>query len=163
MSTPETEPEAAPLEEDVSITRLQQEAAQPFLDTAADDDDNDNSLEPPPVIDIVNTLIIEAKKFKSFISLMHLHALKHFIELWEKYEHIPRIHAPMMKASHTVAVSIGKGPYMAQKLHKYVAHFRMLPPMSAGKHHAHPSLLDNEQIAQAVCRYLTVLADGEVS
>jgi len=52
------------------------------LDTAADDNDNDNdSSEPPPVIDIVNTLIIEAKEFKSFTSLMHLHALKQFIEL----------------------------------------------------------------------------------
>lgn len=165
-STSEAEPEATSLEKD-AITRSQQEAAQPFLDTAVDDDDDDNSgLEPPPVIDIVNTLIMEAKKFKSFTSLMHLHALKQFIELWEKYKHIPRICAPMMKASHTVAVSIGKGPYMARKLrtlYKYVARFRMLPPMSAGKHHAHPSLLNNERIAQAIRRYLTVLTDGEVS
>jgi hypothetical protein len=134
------------------------------LDTTADDDDDIS--EPPPIIDIVKTLIGEAKKFKSFTSLMHLHALKQFIELWEKYKHMPRVRAPMMKASHTIAVSIGKGPYMARKLrtlYKYVAKFHTLPPMSAGKHHAHPSLLNNERIAQAVRRYLTVLADGEVS
>jgi hypothetical protein len=70
-----------------------------------------------------------------------------------------------MRASHAVAISIGKGPYFARKvrmLHNYVEKFHTLPPMSAGKHHAHPSLLNNEHIAQAVRRYLTVLANGEV-
>jgi hypothetical protein len=47
-------------------------------------------------------------------------------------------------------------------LHNYVEKFHTLPPMSASKHHAHPSLLNNEHIAQAVRRYLTALANGEV-
>jgi len=72
----------------------------------------------------------------------------------------------MIKASHTIAVSIGKGPYMARKiraLYRHVAHFQTLPPTNVRKHHAHPSLLNNEQIAQAIRQYLTVLHDGEVS
>ncbi|KAG2743881.1 hypothetical protein P692DRAFT_201722673 [Suillus brevipes Sb2] len=132
----------------------------------ADDDDNHDFTEPTPVIDTVKKLIIEAKKFKSFTSLVHLHALKQFIELWDKYKWNPRIKAPMMKSSHAFAVSIGKGPYMARKirtLYKYVARFHTLPPVSAGKHHGHPSLLNNECIAQAVRHYLTVLADGEIT
>ena len=64
-----------------------------------------------------------------------------------------------------MAISIVKGPYFAHKvrmLHNYVENFCTLPPMNAGKHHAHPSLLNNEHIAQVVRCYLTVLADGEV-
>lgn len=152
--------------DDIPTFEIQQEAAHPFLDMTADDDDNHDFTEPTPVIDTVKKLIIEAKKFKSFTSLVHLHALKQFIELWDKYKRNPRIKAPMMKSSRAVAVSIGKGPYMARKirtLYKYVARFHTLPPVSAGKHHGHPSLLNNERIAQAVRRYLTVLSDGEVS
>ncbi|KAG2045904.1 hypothetical protein BDR06DRAFT_1012777 [Suillus hirtellus] len=66
--------------------KIQQEAAHPFLDMTADDDDNHDSVEPTPVIDTVKKLIDEAKRFKSFTSLMHLHALKQFIELWDKYK-----------------------------------------------------------------------------
>ncbi|KIK80912.1 hypothetical protein PAXRUDRAFT_28034 [Paxillus rubicundulus Ve08.2h10] len=88
-----------------------------------------------------------------------------FIELWEKYKKIPKIRAPKMKASHTVATPIGKGPYMACKIHtlyKYVKKFRTLPPVSSGKHHTHPLLLNNEQIVQAIHCYLMVLVDGEI-
>ncbi|KAH7881694.1 hypothetical protein F5I97DRAFT_1933136 [Phlebopus sp. FC_14] len=94
-----------------------------FLDTVSDDDDAPNS---GPVLEIVKTLIINAKKFKSFTPLFYLNSLKQFIELWEKYQRNPRIKAPMCKASHTVAVSVGKGPYMARKIHalyRYVARF----------------------------------------
>ncbi|KAI6033075.1 hypothetical protein F5J12DRAFT_779417 [Pisolithus orientalis] len=45
---------------------------------------------------------------------------------------------------------------------KYVACYHALPPTNIGKHHAHPSLLNNEHIAQAVHQYLTVLSDGEI-
>jgi hypothetical protein len=98
-------------------------------------------------------------------SLVHFHAVKSFLELQEKYRKSPRIKNPVTRASHVVAVSIGKGPYFARKvqaLHNYIQKFRTLPPTNAGKHHAHPSLLNNERMAQAVCRYLTVLANGEV-
>ncbi|KAF8526566.1 hypothetical protein BU17DRAFT_62059 [Hysterangium stoloniferum] len=100
----------------------------------------------------VKKLIVDAKKYKSFTSLFYLNSFKQFIELWEKYQQNPRIKAPMKKASHAIAASIGKRPYMARKirkLYRYVTHFQTLPPASKGKHHAHPSLLNNERIAQA--------------
>ncbi|KIJ27974.1 hypothetical protein M422DRAFT_270825 [Sphaerobolus stellatus SS14] len=71
-----------------------------------------------------------------------------------------------MHASHAIAKSIGKGPYFAQKIRsltRYIGCFHTLPPATAGKHNAHPSLLNDEWIAQAVYRYLTVLADGEIT
>ncbi|KAF8578546.1 hypothetical protein K439DRAFT_1648756 [Ramaria rubella] len=71
-----------------------------------------------------------------------------------------------MRASIAVAKSVGKGPYFARKIRSlthYIGHFHTLPPTTAGKHNTHPSLLNNEQIAQAVCRYLTILADGEIT
>ncbi|KIK77418.1 hypothetical protein PAXRUDRAFT_28810 [Paxillus rubicundulus Ve08.2h10] len=115
--------------------------ASPFLDMMGDDSDSENLV---PVIDTVKQLIKDVKKDKSFTLLLHLNALKQFIKLWEEYKKIPQICVLKMKASHTVATSIGKGPYMACKictLYKYVKRFQTLPP--------------------AICCYLTVLADGE--
>jgi len=134
-----------------------------FLDMTTDEDDTSN-LE--PVLDMIKTLIMSAKKFKSFTSLFYLNSLKQFIELFEKYQKNPRIKAPMCKESRTMAVSIGKGPYMVWKIHtlyRYVSQFQTLPPISKGKHHTFPSLLNNKRIAPAVRQYLTVLANGEVS
>lgn len=134
-----------------------EEHAAAFLDTTEDDSD---AIESISVLKSVKKLIMDAKKYKSFTSLFYLTSLKQFIELWEKYKQNPRIKAPMVKASHVVAVSVGKGPYVARKirtLYRYVARFHTLPPTNTGKHHAHPSLLNNERIAQAVRRYLTVL------
>ena len=127
--------------------------------------DDEDMLESVSTFDTVKKLIIEAKKFKSFTSLVHLYAVKSFMELRAKYVDSPRIKNPIMRASRTVAASIGKGLYFARKirgLHKYIERFHTLPPTNAGRHHAHPSLLNNEGIAQAVRRYLTVLANGEV-
>ncbi|KAI5992740.1 hypothetical protein EDD15DRAFT_2368025 [Pisolithus albus] len=45
---------------------------------------------------------------------------------------------------------------------KYQWNPRIKAPIKGG-HHAHPSLLNNEQIAAAVRRYLTVLVDGEIT
>ena len=115
------------------------------------------------VVETVKGLITNAKKFKSFSCLIYLHALQQFITLREHYMLNPKVKNPMIRASHTVAVSIRKGPYFARKvqtLHNYVEQIHTLPPTNAGKHHAHPSLLNNEHITQAVPHYLTVLADG---
>ncbi|KIK79518.1 hypothetical protein PAXRUDRAFT_161140, partial [Paxillus rubicundulus Ve08.2h10] len=81
-----------------------------FLDTTEDDNDSPESV---TVLETVKRLVVDAKKFKSFTSLFHLNALKQFIELWEKYQHNPRIRAPMLRASHCVTTSVGKGPYLA--------------------------------------------------
>lgn len=111
-------------------------------------------------------LIAEAKQFKSFTALMHLYALKRYTELHRQYKANPKVKAPATKASYAVAVSIGKGPYFARKIRtlcRYVERFRTLPPLTAGKHHAHPTLLNNERIAQAVRRYLTVLAFQQIT
>ena len=136
-----------------------------FLDTAEDDDDA-AEIQNEPVLEAIKRLILEAKKYKSFTSLFYLNMLVQFVELWTKYQQNPRIKGPMCRASHAIAISISKGPYMARKIHSlysYVERFRALPPISKGKHHAYPTLLNNERIAAAVRRYLTVLADGEVS
>jgi len=85
-----------------------------FLDMITDEDDTSDS---DHVLNMIKTLIMSAKKFKSFTSLFYFNSLKQFIELFKKYQKNPRIKAPMCKASRTVAVSIGKGPYMAQKMH----------------------------------------------
>ncbi|KAI6132427.1 hypothetical protein EDD16DRAFT_1699566 [Pisolithus croceorrhizus] len=102
---------------------LHQICAATFLDITEDDSDAADSA---PVLECVNKLIVDAKKFKSFTPLFYPTPLKQLINLWEKYQQNPQIRAPMMKASHTIAVSVGKGPYMAQKIHslyKYVACF----------------------------------------
>ncbi|KAI0092204.1 hypothetical protein BDY19DRAFT_928836 [Irpex rosettiformis] len=78
----------------------------------------------------------------------------------------PRIKNPAQRASISIARSVGKGPYFARQLRHlrlYVYRFGTLPPNRSGKHHAHPSLLDNEHISIAVRRYLTILADGEIT
>ncbi|KAF8507718.1 hypothetical protein JB92DRAFT_3121644 [Gautieria morchelliformis] len=134
-----------------------------WADPTADDEDEPEMQD---TYKTVQKLISEAKRYKSFTSLVHLYAVKSFLELQEKYHNPSQITNLVMRASYTVAVSIGKGPYFARKigtLHKYIQNFQTLPPTNAGKHHAHPSLLNNERIAQAVRRYLTVLANGEIT
>ncbi|KIJ46711.1 hypothetical protein M422DRAFT_249876 [Sphaerobolus stellatus SS14] len=134
-----------------------------WLDPTADDE-----AEPveTPVSVIVEKLISEAKKFKSFGSLMHLHAVKSFIQLRDGYKNNLKVLNPVTQASITVAKSIGKGLYFARKIRKlftYIQHFKTLPPINSGKHHAHPTLLNNERILQAVRRYLSIVANGEIT
>jgi len=127
------------------------------------DDESEASI---TVLTSINKLIADAKKFKAFSSLINLHAVKRFIELRDKYKSLPKVQDPTLRASSVVSRSIGKGPYFAHKIrqfHKYIKQFCTLPPVTAGKHHAHPSLLNNESINGTVRRYLTVLANGEVS
>lgn len=134
-----------------------------FLDIAEDDND---APKPVSKLESFEMLITSTKRFRSFTSLFYLNAVKEFINLWNKYKKNPRINTLMTKASLTISTAIGKGPYMAQKIHMlyhYIAHFQALPPVSSGKHHAHPSLLNDERIIWAVRRYLTVLANGQVS
>ncbi|KAF8581939.1 hypothetical protein K439DRAFT_1647755 [Ramaria rubella] len=126
---------------------------------------NDEEEEPEEqtIYEATKKLIMEAKKFKLFSCLMHLHAIKAFLELHEKYQLVAD---SAMRASIAVAKSVGKGPYFARKIRSlthYIGHFCTLPPTTAGKHNAHPSLLNNEWITQAVHWYLTILADGEIS
>ena len=102
---------------------------------------------------------------KSFGALFKLHAVRNHLELLERFRHIPNIKNPTTRASLAVAKSVGKGPYFAKKIRclvMYINRFHTLPPARSGKHHAHPSLLNNERISQAVHRYLTVQEIGEV-
>lgn len=134
-----------------------------FLDITADDEDE---LLQPPLWDVVMKLIGEAKKHQSFPALFKLQAVKNYLELLNRYRHIPNIKNPITQAGLVVAKSVGKGPYFARKIRRlvtYVDRFHTLPPTGSGKHHAHPSLLNNEQIYQAVRRYLAVQEVGEVS
>ncbi|KAI9568928.1 hypothetical protein HD554DRAFT_2204886 [Boletus coccyginus] len=117
-----------------------------FLDMVGDDDDVELHVE--PVLETIQKLKHKANKYKSFTSLFLLNALTQFI----KFD--------------VVTASIGKGKYMVQKIqaiYSYVERFRTLPLVGKGKHHAYPLLLNNEHIMAAVCQYLTVLADGEIT
>ncbi|KAL4063818.1 hypothetical protein J3A83DRAFT_4361906 [Scleroderma citrinum] len=107
-----------------------------FLDVTEDDSDMTESIS---VIKSIKNLMLNAKKYRSFTALFHLNSLQQFIELWEKY-------------NHTISVSVEKGWYFTHKIHKLI-----------GRHHAHPSLLNNECIAQAIHQYSTVLHDGEIT
>jgi hypothetical protein len=162
-SKPEDVRGMSPIQDRAGVDNDHDVSTLSFLDMTHEDID-DRHIE--SVLDTIKRLTVDAKKYKSFKSLFHLNALEQFVELWEKYQHNPKIKGPKMKASHTIAISVGRGQYFARKLrsmYTYVEHYRMLPPEGKEKHHAYPTLLNDEQIAAAVRRYLTVLADGEVS
>jgi hypothetical protein len=134
-----------------------------FLDPTADDEDE---FARPPVGQVINSLIAEAKKHHSFSALFKLQALKNYLELHAQYHINPKITNLATRASLAIAKSVSKGPYFARKICQlviYVDKFHTLPPTGSGKHHAHPSLLNNERVYQAVRRFLAVQEDGEVS
>ncbi|KZT03152.1 uncharacterized protein LAESUDRAFT_738373 [Laetiporus sulphureus 93-53] len=134
-----------------------------FLDPTADEEDVPEDV---PIMEIVKMLVNEVKKSGSYTSLTHLCAIKQYIELYHKYKAATRVKNPSTRASIAVARAVSKGPYFARKirsLYCYIKRFHTLPPITAGKHHAHPTLLNNERMAQAVRHYLTVLADGEIT
>ncbi|KAH9996426.1 hypothetical protein BJV74DRAFT_883700 [Russula compacta] len=89
-----------------------------FLDMAEDDDD---ASKPVSELESIKALITSAKRFKLFTSLFYLNAVKEFIKLWDKYKKNSQIKAPMIKASYAISTAIGKGPYMAWKIHKLYA------------------------------------------
>lgn len=118
-----------------------------------------------PVNETVDKLINDAKRHKAFTPLFTLQAIKSYLDLTAKNQRVPIIRNPRERASLAVAKSVGKGPYFARKIRHlavYINNFRTLPPTGSGKHHAHPSLLNNERVLHAVRRYLTVVALGEV-
>jgi hypothetical protein len=134
---------------------------QEWLEMDCQDDDNG-----PQLIDIVEALIKSAKRHKSFAALFKLESVKAYLGLLQKYEANPRVKDPKTRASNSIATGVGRGPYFAKQIRRlavYIERFRTLPPTNTGKHHAHPSLLNNEAVAHAVRRYLTVVAVGEVS
>ncbi|KAI9463743.1 hypothetical protein HD554DRAFT_2040926 [Boletus coccyginus] len=134
-----------------------------FLDVT-DEDVNDEHME--SILNTIKRLTADAKKYKSFELLFHLNTLEQFIEIWKKYQHNPKIKGPKRNMSRTIAISIRRGQYFAWRLcsmYTYVEHYHTLPPKGKGKHHAYPTLLNNEQIAAAVHQYLTVLANGELT
>lgn len=134
-----------------------------FLDPTADDEFEPASIS---IGTLVAGLIKDATKHKAFGALFKLHAVRNYLELYERYRRIPNIKNPAMRASLTVAKSVGKGPYLARQIRHlviYISKFHTLPPSRAGKHHAHPSLLNNERVYQAVRRFLTVQEAGKVS
>ncbi|KAL4079930.1 hypothetical protein V8B97DRAFT_2020682 [Scleroderma yunnanense] len=73
-----------------------------FLDVTEDDSDMTESIS---VIKSIKNLMLNAKKYRSFTALFHLNSLQ-------------QIKAPMVKASHTISVSVEKGWYFTHKIHK---------------------------------------------
>jgi hypothetical protein len=121
-----------------------------FLDSIADDEFGSEQI---PTSVIMAGLIKDATKHKAFGALFKLHAVRNYLELHEHYRLIPNIKNPAMRASLTVAKSMGKGLYLACQIWHlviYIYKFHTLSPSRAGKHHVHPSLLKNERFYQAV-------------
>lgn len=133
-----------------------------WLDVTVDDE---CEPEKQTTREIIVKLIKEVKIHKSFPALFKLEAVKNFLDLLEKYKLNPHIQNPRERASAVIAKSVGRGPYFARQIRHlslYIGRFHALPTTGSGKHHAHPSLLNDERIAQAVRRYLTVVSLGEV-
>lgn len=114
---------------------------------------------------IVDSLIKDAQKHGRYSTLLKLQSVKNFLELCDKYRRNPKVKNPRERASLAVAKGVGKGPYFAKSLRRlsiYIERYGTLPPTGSGRHHAHPSLLNDERILQAVRRYLNVIKLGEV-
>ena len=62
-----------------------------FLNITADED----KLQPPPLSEVVKTLMLEAKKHKSFQALFKLQAIKNYLKLLERYHCVPNIRDPV--------------------------------------------------------------------
>ena len=120
-----------------------------FLNPTADDEFRPEDI---PTDTLVAGLIKDATKHKAFSALFKLHAVWNYLELHECYRLIPNIKNPTMGASLVVAKSVGKGPYLACQIWHiiYINKFHTLLPSRAGKHHTHPSLLNNKRVYQAV-------------
>lgn len=93
-----------------SIGDLREEMAHEWLNPMTDEEDGFNET---PIAEILKKIILKAKKFKAYAPLMHLHAVKRFIELCEVYKINPKINASTCQVSIVVARSIGKGKYFA--------------------------------------------------
>ena len=133
-----------------------------FLDLTADDKYEPEHI---PVGIIFGNLLKDAKKHNAFGTQFKLHAVRNYLELLEHYWHNPKVKKPATQASQAVTKSVGKGPYLAcmiRHLVLYIDKFHTLLPSHVGKHHAHPSLLNNECMYQVVHRFLTVQEAGQV-
>lgn len=136
-----------------------------FLETRGDEFEFEKDKTPDLSL-VVEKLMVAAKRHKSFAALFKLQAVQQYMQLTERYSRIPAIKNPRTRASAAVALGVGKGPYFSRQIRHlklYIARFHTLPPTNSGKHHGHPSLLNNEHVLHAVRRYLTVVANGEVS
>lgn len=70
----------------------------------------------PSVLKIVESLIKDAQKHGAYATLLKLQAVKHFLELAEKYRRNPTVKNPQERASLAVAQGLSKGPYFAKLL-----------------------------------------------
>ncbi|EAU83213.1 hypothetical protein CC1G_11674 [Coprinopsis cinerea okayama7 len=160
LPAPSAEPAPLPVEEPSSAETI---AVRELLDISME-------WEPaparPPLRVILMKLIAAAKKHGAYSSLIKLNSVKDYLSLVYTYEMNPRIKNPRTKASLAIAARIGKGPAFARKIRElaiYIDRFHTLPPRNRGKHHAHPSLLNDERVFHAVRRYLSVTAAGEIT
>ena len=106
---------------------------------------NSDQSEHIPTDTVVAGLIKDATKHKAFGALFKPHDVWNYLELCEHYRLIPKYQESYNAIqSHSCKVW---GPYLAHQIQHlviYIKKFRTLPPSRAGKHHAHPSLLNNE-------------------
>ena len=115
----------SPIEDCADVDNCHDASTLSFLDMTHEDSDADDG-HTESVLDTIKRLTVDAKKHKSFKPLFHLNALEQFVEVWVKYQHNPKIKGPKRKASHTVAVSIGRGYYRNKFLKEFDENERYL-------------------------------------
>ncbi|KAG6885412.1 hypothetical protein C0995_009294 [Termitomyces sp. Mi166 len=156
-----------PVEEvdEIPIEEVDEIPVEELLDITVDDEfDSETSRAQPRIEGLVEQLLKDAKQHKSYGAVFKLQAVKNYFGLCKKFSANPKIKNPQTQAAFAVAKGVGKGAYFARQvahLIRYMEHFHVLPSLGSGKHHAHPSILNDERVAQAVRRYLTVMPLGE--
>lgn len=96
---------------------------------------------------------------------MHLVAVQDYVKLRNQYIANKRCKKPAMKASLAVAVRMGKSKFFARQIRqneRYLLRFKTLPPLKYGKRRGPPSLLDNEDVALSIRRYLASQGVGTI-
>ncbi|KAG6860415.1 hypothetical protein C0995_011409 [Termitomyces sp. Mi166 len=128
-----------PAQEGPSKSNIEDVPIEDWLNITVDDEIEDSW---PGVEMVVEKLLKGAQHHKSHGVIFKLQAIKEHFALCAKFFKNPSIKNPQTQTSMCMAKGVGKG---------------------SGKHHAHPSLLNDEHVAQAVRQYLTVVAIGEVN
>ncbi|KAG6870188.1 hypothetical protein C0995_014736 [Termitomyces sp. Mi166 len=137
-----------PVEEvdEIPIEEVDEIPVEELLDITVDDEfDSETSHAWPGIEGLVEQLLKDAKRHKSYGAVFKLQAVKDYLGLCKKFSANPKIKNLRTRAAFAVAKGVGKGAYFARQvahLIHYMEHFRALPPSGSGKHHAHLSILN---------------------
>lgn len=133
------------------------------------DDEEVGSGKTMDINEILKSCLKRLRKLKTpraFLALTQLTLVQQYVNLRLRYIRNPRCKRPSINASLAAARLIGKGPYIARQIRKneqYLLHHHQLPPSKKEGHHAHFTLLDNENVLQGVRKYLAAQALGKIT